>query len=194
MCGIIGVTCVPAASSEVYHGLLLLQHRGQDAAGIFSFNDPAPGFILHKNQGLVDQVFKLEHLEKLKGLTAIGHTRYSTMGNQLEQDIQPLIVNYPYGIGMVHNGNIVNAQELVIELKEKRKRHMFGSNDLEVLLNLFADGVAKNAHFGQIEFSHILDAVNEIFKKAKGGYSVLSYIAHHGLVAFRDPMEFVHLF
>ncbi|MBP9674361.1 MAG: amidophosphoribosyltransferase [Bacteriovoracaceae bacterium] len=192
MCGIVGVFGSPRASRETYQGLLLLQHRGQDAAGILSL-DETEHFHLLKNSGLVDRVFDEKSLMDLKGHHAIGHTRYSTVGYSDGRDLQPMTINYPFGIGMIHNGNVVNVTELQNELVSKR-RHLFTKNDLEIILNIFADSLDTNFpyHLSQErsakkEFEAITQAVQDVFAKVKGGYSVVGSIAPMGMFAFRDP-------
>ena len=136
MCGIIGVIGTPYASEEAYQGLLLMQHRGQDAAGILSYESNRMVFNLHKRSGLVDKVFQKSDLELLKGEMALGHTRYSTIGASDEKDMQPLMINFPFGIGLAHNGNLVNVNELKRYLKDEKQRYIFSDNDAEVILNL----------------------------------------------------------
>ncbi len=188
MCGIVGLMGTSHAAEEAFFGLTTLQHRGQDAAGILSHD--VTGFHSVKNVGLVESVFHPDSLKSLKGTVAIGHARYSTIGKGDLLDVQPLLLNYPFGIGMVHNGNIVNCAELSQELKVKGRRHLLTHSDTEVILNLFAEGLAQfPADEGSREkrFEHVCAAVGIIFQKVKGSYSVLTLIAEQGLVAFRDP-------
>lgn len=194
MCGIIGIIGSPYSSQECYQGLLLMQHRGQDAAGILSFETKRKVFNLHKSSGLVDQVFDQNHLESLVGEMSIGHTRYSTIGAAKEKDVQPLMVNFPFGLGLAHNGNIVNVNHLKDFLKEKRHRYIYSDNDAEVILNLIADGLMSycksesNPHQNYVfDFQGLKESVNDLFKHAKGGYAVIGEIANKGLYAFRDP-------
>jgi amidophosphoribosyltransferase len=188
MCGVIGITGNPDAAKEAYLGLLTLQHRGQDAAGILTYGKENLQFSLYKDEGLVSSVFSQVDFEKqLSGQMAIAHTRYQTVGNDHVNNIQPMLVNYPYGIGMVHNGNIVNYDSLCRELREKQRRFSLTQNDLEVIQHLFSEGLLKHSKQGRPTFENIVASANDLFEKAKGGYSVLSLIAGVGMVAFRDP-------
>jgi amidophosphoribosyltransferase len=198
MCGIVGVFGTPYSFQEVYQGLLLLQHRGQDAAGILSFDFLDKNFHAHKDLGLVSDVFRPEILAGFSGQMSIAHTRYATVGPRekessniiasidLKRDIQPMTINYPHGIGMVHNGNIVNYYELKTYLLEEKRRHLFTNNDLEALLNILSDGL-REKEAGKHHFDIFQDAVKSLFDKAKGGFSVLGLLADKGLFAFRDP-------
>ena len=191
MCGVVGIIGPEEASKEVFLGLFTLQHRGQDAAGILSFEEgEGPGFHLWKDNGLVESVFNEEIVDRLPGRMAIGHTRYSTVGkSDNKHDIQPLVLNYPYGIGMAHNGNLVNYYELVEKLKREKRRMPLTNNDLEVLQNLFAEALLEQgAGLGEkLEFSQLETAVSKVMKDVVGGYSVVGMIAGQGMYAFRDP-------
>jgi amidophosphoribosyltransferase len=183
MCGIIGITHLENASTETYKGLLLLQHRGQDSAGILSYETESKRFHLRKDLGLVSNVFSAKDLTELKGQFAIGHTRYSTVGKINTLDIQPMLENYPYGTGAVHNGNIENIEELRL-LVESTERYLSTNNDLEVLMHTLSKGMI---HYKSDDFfKTLLKSVDDIFKSFKGGYSYLSIIAGRGLLAFRD--------
>ena len=198
MCGVIGIVGPDEAAKEVFMGLFTVQHRGQDAAGILSYHDgsalgESPGFRLWKDTGLVDNVFSASIIERLPGRMAIGHTRYSTVGNSEDKtSIQPLVINYPYGIGMAHNGNVVNYYELNEKLRKERGRLSLTNNDLEVIQNLFADSLleaskGKIVEEGKISFDALLKATQSVFDSAVGGYSVVGMIAGQGMLAFRDP-------
>jgi amidophosphoribosyltransferase len=190
MCGIVGVIGTPYSFQEVYQGLLLLQHRGQDAAGILSFDFNQKNFHHYKDLGLISDVFSPEILAGFSGQMSIAHTRYATVGPKnpikSKRDIQPMTLNYPYGIGMVHNGNIVNYYELKEQLQNDKDRHLFTQNDLEALLNILSDELNKNLksnfHFEQFEV-----AVQSLFDQAKGGFAVVGLLAERGMFAFRDP-------
>lgn len=192
MCGIVGVFGTPYSYLEAYQGLLLLQHRGQDAAGILSYDYNSKNFHQHKDLGLISEVFRPEILAGFSGQMSIAHTRYATVGPKdnkspidLKRDIQPMTLNYPHGIGMVHNGNIVNYFELKKYVQEEKRRHLFTNNDLEVLLNILSDGLKeKNIahHFDQFQ-----TAVKHLFDTALGGYSSIGLLADKGFFAFRDP-------
>ncbi len=181
MCGIVGIIGSPEAAREAFLGLTTLQHRGQDAAGILTYD--SDGFHRVKNLGLVESVFTRDNMSTLKGNTAIGHARYSTIGRGDTIDVQPFLLSYPFGLGMVHNGNIVNCQELSADLVKNSKRHLLTHSDTEIVLNLFAESLQHS----EFSFDSICKAVGEIFKKVNGSYSILTLVADHGMVAFRDP-------
>jgi amidophosphoribosyltransferase len=186
MCGIIGVIGTPYASQEVYQGLLLLQHRGQDSAGILSYDFKTKSYHEYKDLGQVNQVFDANKMEKLVGSMALGHTRYSTVGTSTVKDIQPLVMGYPFGLGIVHNGNLVNFYQLRDFLKDNSHRHLFSNNDLEAILNVFAQGILQSGET-ELTFDILKSAVNKVFDAALGGYSVISTLADYGMIAFRDP-------
>lgn len=195
MCGIIGLVHpkteefnLNSASYEVYRALLTLQHRGQDAAGILSYDENKNKFRGEKDLGLVSQVFDLEKLEKLKGSMAIGHNRYATVGTDGKGDLQPIVTGYPFGVGMVHNGNLVNYHQLAREFAEKFKIQQLTNNDVEVLLNLWCRGVQENkAWDAEIDFEHIKQSAANIFEKAIGAYAIAGLLAGVGLFGLRDP-------
>ena len=183
MCGIVGITGSQNASVKVQQGLLILQHRGQDSAGITSHDYKTAKFSTHKDLGQVAQVFSAKDIAKLQGEVAIGHTRYSTIGEIKECDLQPMMVTYPYTVAMAHNGNLSNYLELKKELTTKG--HFFTSdNDLEVLLHLLTSNLSKST---QTDFFEKLSgAVKDIVNAAEGGYSVVATVGGEGLMAFRD--------
>ncbi len=193
MCGVVGIIGPEEAAKEIFMGLFTLQHRGQDAAGILSYEDgEGPGFHLWKENGLVDSVFNEKILERLPGRMALGHTRYSTVGRTGDiTNVQPFVLNYPHGIGMVHNGNIVNYFELTEKLRKEKRRMPLTASDLEVIQNTFAEALLEaGADFerdAKLKFRHLSKAVSSVFKDAIGGYSVVSMIAGQGMLAFRDP-------
>lgn len=189
MCGVIGVIGSPEAAKEAFLGLITLQHRGQDAAGILTYDQ---SFHLVKNSGLVESVFSREAIQGLTGELAVAHTRYSTVGRGDVQDVQPLVLNYPYGIGLVHNGNIVNYQQLKERLQKEMRVRCFTNSDTETILNWFAHNL-QGSTFGDIE-----RAVRSVFANIHGSYSVTGIIggagsgpstqeSSGGLFAFRDP-------
>ena len=194
MCGIIGVYGTPYSFQEVYQGLLLLQHRGQDAAGILSFDFNSKDFHHYKDTGLISDVFSPEILDGFSGQMSIAHTRYATVGpnenpkNAIDKkrDIQPMMINFPFGIGMVHNGNILNYFQLKQYLQEEKDRHLFTQNDLEALINLLSVGISERSK-SDFSFDQFQMAIQNIFDKAQGGFSVLGILADKGLFAFRDP-------
>lgn len=183
MCGIVGITGAKDASDKVHQGLLILQHRGQDSAGITSHDYKSAKFYTHKDLGQVSQVFSGPQLSKLAGEVAIGHTRYSTIGEIKECDLQPMMVSYPYTVSMAHNGNLSNY----LQLKEQLTKmgHFFTSdNDLEVLLHLLTLNLSKTK--GEVFFDKLCTAVREVIDSAEGGYSVIATIGGEGFMAFRD--------
>lgn len=183
MCGVIGLWGNEDVFRGLYQGLLAIQHRGQDAAGIITYDGR---FHTKKGNGLIRDIFTPEHLQRLKGTVGIGHTRYPTIGGGRSEDAQPFLVNSPFGIIMGHNGNVINYPELKKELFEKYRRLLNSDNDVEVILNVFAEELAKQKATN-LKPHHIYRAVAGVFKKVKGSYSVVAYIAEQGLVAFRDP-------
>lgn len=183
MCGIVGITGSQDASIEVHQGLLILQHRGQDSAGIISHDQESSKFHTHKDLGQVSQVFSGGQLQKLSGNVAIGHTRYSTIGDIKECDLQPMMVSYPYAIALAHNGNVSNCEELKSQLT--RNQHFFTSdNDLEVILHLLTQNLMRAE--GNTFFDKLALATKSLIEKAEGGFSVVGTIGGEGFVAFRD--------
>jgi amidophosphoribosyltransferase len=190
MCGIIGLYSQNQVSSEIYEGLIHLQHRGQDAAGILTYkNHEVNRFYIKKNQGLVRSVFDdgKNLSTELLGNLGIGHVRYPTNGSAFDLgNAQPFSVSYPYGIAMVHNGNLTNYQELKDFLFKTRRVMCNSGSDLECILNLFSIKLAKLDKQGEF-FENMCIATDYVFEKARGGYSVIAIIAGKGMVAFRDP-------
>ena len=183
MCGFIGVVGSSSAVREIYDGLLAVQHRGQDAAGIITYDGR---FHIKKGEGLVRDIFSAANFERLRGSIGVGHVRYPTVGSGGGEDAQPFTVNYPFGIVMAHNGNVANYDDLRGELAEDGLRHLYSGCDVEVLLNVFANALARVGHNGfSIDAYHV--AVREVYRKVRGAYSVVGYVAGHGLFAFRDP-------
>jgi amidophosphoribosyltransferase len=188
MCGVVGLIGTADAATEAFLGLTTLQHRGQDAAGILSYD--ADGFHRVKNLGLVESVFTRENMKTLTGNLAVGHARYSTVGKGDLVDVQPFVISYPFGIGMVHNGNIVNCAELADDLKKRAKRHLLTHSDTETVLNVFAESLARasaNDTDSDLSFEQICAATQEVFRKVNGSYSIVTLVAGGGLIAFRDP-------
>ena len=183
MCGFIGVIGSDSAAHEIYDGLHAVQHRGQDAAGIVTYDGR---FHVKKGEGLVRDIFSAANMERLRGGLGVGHVRYPTVGSGGGEDAQPFSVNYPYGIVMAHNGNVANYDELKTELAGQGRRHLYSGCDVEVLLNVFADALARQ---GGEEFSLAAyhAAVREVYRRVRGAYSVVGYVAGRGLFAFRDP-------
>ncbi len=187
MCGIIGIIGSDQAAKELVIGSMHLQHRGQDAAGIlvFDFNhdDNESGVKIFKNHGLISQIFSEDNLKDFKGSMGIAHCRYPTSGFSHDSELQPFFLHYPDGIGMAHNGNIVNYVLLRKKLKEEKRRYLASNSDTEALANVFAEEYSKEANGPD----SIFNAVEWIFNNVFGSYSVVSMIADKGLLAFRDP-------
>lgn len=186
MCGVIAVAGTDDVIQDLYDGLLLLQHRGQDAAGIMTYNEQ---FHLKKGNGLVREVFHLKSLLRLRGRMGIGHVRYPTAGRNSEFEAQPFFVNTPFGIALAHNGNLTNAEDLQKELLQKEYRHLITQSDSEVLLNVFSVAITKERP-RVLTPKCIFRAVQRVMRKCTGAYSVVALIGGHpygGIVAFRDP-------
>ena len=184
MCGVVGLVSKNEVSPSLYEALTVIQHRGQDAAGISTIEEGR----LHtrKQIGLVRDVFREKHIEELKGQIGIGHVRYPTAGGASREYSQPLYVNSPYGISISHNGNLVNTEELAKELYKDNYRHLNTSSDSEVILNVFAHELQKEGSFNPSP-EQIFKAVEKTQLRLKGAYSVLLMISGVGLVAIRDP-------
>ncbi len=183
MCGIVGFTGKQEVVGDLMYGLLTLQHRGQDSAGIVTFKDM---FHIKKGKGLVSEVFNEKHYKRLKGKVGIGHVRYTTHGSDSIENAQPITTNYPYGIAMVHNGNVTNFKEMNKALYEDYHVLPTSTNDLEILLYTFAAELKKK-DLKKLNVQDIFDAVKITQQKIEGAYAVISVIAHHGLLAFMDP-------
>jgi len=185
MCGIIGIVGREPVNSALYDGLTLLQHRGQDAAGIATSDG---GRInMRKALGMVRDVFRSQHMQRLTGHMGIGHVRYPTAGSTSSLESQPFYVNSPYGITLAHNGNLTNAAALARELFESDLRHINTSSDSEVLLNVFAHELQGRIVDTRLQSQQIFDAVAAVHRRCRGGYAVIGMIAGRGVFAFRDP-------
>lgn len=185
MCGIVGIIGSSLVNQALYDSLMVLQHRGQDAAGISTIESNR--FRMRKANGLVRDVFNTEHMERLQGTVGIGHVRYPTAGSSSVFEAQPFYVNSPYGIMLAHNGNITNADELRPLLFEKGKRHINTTSDSEVLLNILAYELDSLSTSDTLSAAEIFTAIANLHKLVKGGYAVVSMVIGHGLIAFRDP-------
>jgi amidophosphoribosyltransferase len=186
MCGIVGIVSNQNVNQQIYDGLSVVQHRGQDAAGILTCE--ASGRVhLVKGNGLVKEVFSQSSMESLVGDFGIGHVRYPTAGCSSEAESQPFFVNSPYGIALAHNGNLTNVDELRSELHQKDLRHFNTNSDSEVLLNIFAGELHK---IGGAELTpeKIFTAVEGVHRRVRGGYAVVGLIPGYGMFAFRDKM------
>ncbi len=183
MCGVIGIYGNDFVFNDLYQGLLAIQHRGQDSAGIITYDGR---FHTKKGNGLVRDIFTEDHFKRLKGNIGIGHTRYPTIGGYGGDEAQPFLVNSPYGIMMAHNGNVINYKEIRKLLFNKYKRLLNSENDVEAILNIFAQELEEQ-NIKNLKPQHIFKAVEKVYEKVRGSYSVVAYIAEHGIVAFRDP-------
>jgi amidophosphoribosyltransferase len=184
MCGIVGIVGKRPVNQAIYDALTVLQHRGQDAAGIVTWGEN--GLQTRKNNGLVRDVFRHRHMMRLTGHVGIGHIRYPTAGSSKSSEAQPFYVNSPFGICLAHNGNLVNHDELTEHLTEEDRRHINTGSDSEVLLNVFAHELQKRTNAAPTP-EQIFDAVDAVHDRCSGGYAVVALIIGHGIVAFRDP-------
>ena len=186
MCGIVGVVSNAPVNQLIYDALLLLQHRGQDAAGIVTQQERK--FFMHKAKGLVRDVFRTRNMRALPGNCGLGQVRYPTAGNAYsEEEAQPFYVNAPFGIVLVHNGNLTNAQVLKAELFNTDHRHINTESDSEVLLNVLAHEIEKTTRGLPLQPDDVFAAVRNVHRRIRGSYSVIALIAGHGVLAFRDP-------
>jgi amidophosphoribosyltransferase len=182
MCGIIGIVGANDVAAALYDGLTVLQHRGQDAAGIATMEGTR--LHLHKGNGLVKEVFDERAMRLLTGRVGIGHCRYPTAGSEGSDEAQPFYVNSPYGIALAHNGNLINTDALRSMVFEQDKRNINTESDSEVLLNVFAHELAQQ---GALTPQAAVAAVAGVHRRCEGGYAAVSMVLGLGLVAFRDP-------
>src|SRR5450830_1135640 len=186
MCGIVGVVSNAPVNQLIYDALLLLQHRGQDAAGIVTQQERK--FFMHKAKGMVRDVFRTRNMRSLPGNCGLGQVRYPTAGNAFsEEEAQPFYVNAPFGIVLVHNGNLTNAHALKAELFSTDHRHINTESDSEVLLNVLAYEIEETTHGMPLRPRDVFEAVRKVHLRIKGSYAVIAMIAGHGVLAFRDP-------
>ena len=184
MCGIVGIVGTEPVNQRIYDALTVLQHRGQDAAGIVTYDEGQ--LSLRKSNGLVRDVFSTRHMIRLQGNVGIGHVRYPTAGSSSSAESQPIYVNSPYGITLAHNGNLTNAQELVEQLFKTDRRHINTTSDSEVLLNVFAHQLSLCNHL-QLGPDDIFNAIAAVHQRCRGAYAAVAMINNHGMVCFRDP-------
>ncbi len=184
MCGVIGIVSHEPVNQALYDGLTVLQHRGQDAAGIVT----SSGKKLHirRKNGLVKDVFRTRHMRKLIGNMGVGHVRYPTAGSSSVAEAQPFYVNSPYGISLAHNGNLTNGKQLKKELYEEDYRHINTESDSEILLNIFAQALYQK-HAYRVSATDVFDAVSTVHQRCEGAYAVVAMITRDGIVGFRDP-------
>ncbi|OED51765.1 amidophosphoribosyltransferase [Aliivibrio fischeri] len=184
MCGIVGIVGATPVNQSIYDALTVLQHRGQDAAGIITIESNR--FRLRKANGLVKDVFETKHMQRLQGNVGIGHVRYPTAGSSSASEAQPFYVNSPFGITLAHNGNLTNANEIRETLFEQERRHVNTTSDSEVLLNIFAHHLDESKNY-PLNQEDIFKTVTKVHEQIRGAYAVTAMIIGHGMVAFRDP-------
>ncbi|MDJ0699754.1 MAG: amidophosphoribosyltransferase [Woeseiaceae bacterium] len=184
MCGVVGIVSSRPVGQAIYDALTVMQHRGQDAAGIMTWGDD--GLCQRRSNGLVRDVFRQRHMSRLTGNVGVGHVRYPTAGGARASEAQPFYVNSPYGICLAHNGNLTNHDELTDLLIREDRRHLNTGSDSEVLLNVFAHELHVRAN-GRPTSEQVFDAVEAVHRRCKGGYAIVAMIIGFGIVAFRDP-------
>ncbi len=184
MCGILGIVGNSPVNQSLYDGLTVLQHRGQDAAGIVTCDDKQ--IFLRKDNGLVRDVFHLRHMQRLSGNMGIGHVRYPTAGSSSSAEAQPFYVNSPYGIALGHNGNLTNSEALKKELFQQDRRHINTTSDSEVLLNVLAQELLKQDQLSPRP-KDVFAAVSGVHRRCVGAYAVIALIVGYGILGFRDP-------
>lgn len=186
MCGIVGMVSQGPANQSIYDALSLLQHRGQDSTGIATLD--GEGFHIHKAKGQVREAYRTRDMRSLLGTVGLGHVRYATRGNaKREEEAQPFYVNSPYGIVLVHNGNLTNTRELTEQIRDHDRRHLNSSSDTELLVNVLASELQHTSSGKSFDPEHLFDAVSRLHERVKGSYAAITLIAGHGLLAFRDP-------
>jgi amidophosphoribosyltransferase len=187
MCGIVGIVSSSPANQQIYDSLLLLQHRGQDSTGIAT----ADGDTLHmvKAKGQVREAYRTRDMRSLTGNVGLGHVRYATRGSaEREEEAQPFYVNAPYGIILVHNGNLVNTRELSAELFSIDRRHLNTTSDTEILLNILANELQRGITSLSLDEQQVFDAVTRVHDRVEGSYAAIALVSGYGLLAFRDPL------
>lgn len=184
MCGIIGIVSHEAVNQTIYDALTVLQHRGQDAAGIITSDEKI--LYLKRGNGLVRDVFDQRDMSRLQGNMGVGHVRYPTAGSSSASEAQPFYVNSPYGISLAHNGNLTNADQLKKELYKQDRRHINTNSDSEILLNIFAQELSRQGAY-KVHKEDIFTAVAGVHRRCRGAYAVVAMITRDGIVGFRDP-------
>ncbi|MGK0742803.1 amidophosphoribosyltransferase [Leucobacter sp. Z1108] len=187
MCGIVGIVSQEPVNQQIYDSLLLLQHRGQDSTGIATADGSQ--FHMVKSRGQVREAYRTRDMRSLLGTVGLGHVRYATSGSaSREEEAQPFYVNAPYGIILVHNGNLTNTRELSAELYNVDRRHLNTHSDTELLLNVLANELQSSVTGLSLDSTHVFDAVERLHERVEGSYATIAIIAGHGLLAFRDPL------
>src|SRR5678815_2338339 len=183
MCGIVGIVGRSPVNQQLYDALTVLQHRGQDAAGIVTCDSGI--LYLRKGNGLVSDVFQQQHMQRLVGNMGIGHVRYPTAGSSNSAEAQPMYVNSPYGITLAHNGNLTNSEQLKRDVYREDLRHVNTGSDSEVLVNVFAHELQRvGGH--RPEADHIFEAITGVHQRCRGAYAVVAMVIGGGIVGFRD--------
>ena len=186
MCGIVGIVSSEDVNQQIYDSLLLLQHRGQDSTGIATMDKNM--FHVYKAKGQVTTAYRTRDMRNLSGKVGLGHVRYATKGSaESIEEAQPFYVNAPYGIVLVHNGNLTNTRELEKQLFSVDRRHTNSSSDTEMLLNVLATELQEQVHKKELEPDLIFKAIRSLHERIQGSYAAISLISGHGLLAFRDP-------
>jgi amidophosphoribosyltransferase len=186
MCGIVGIVSPEPVNQQVYDSLLLLQHRGQDSTGIATADGST--FHIKKAKGQVREAFRTRDMRSLLGNVGLGHVRYATKGDAAnESEAQPFYVNAPYGIVLVHNGNLTNTRELANDLFHVDRRHVNSTSDTEMLLNVLATELQGQISGLDLDPDQVFAAVSQVHERVEGSYAAIAMIAGHGLLAFRDP-------
>ena len=186
MCGIVGIVSSSPVNQQVYDALALLQHRGQDSTGIAT----GEGRVLHmvKAKGQVREAYRTRDMRNLLGTMGLGHVRYATRGSaSSEEEAQPFYVNAPYGIILVHNGNLTNTRELTAELFDVDRRHLNTNSDTELLVNVLAHELQRQVTGADLDPDQVFAAISRVHERVEGSYAAIALIAGHGLLAFRDP-------
>ena len=184
MCGVVGIVSASPVNQQIYDGLLALQHRGQDSAGMVTWDD-AYRLNLRKGNGLVRDVFEERHMQRLRGNMGVGHVRYPTAGTSSAAEAQPMYVNAPYGISLAHNGNLTNADRLEMDVFRAGLRHVNTTSDSEILLNVFAHELHKIGVFDPRP-EHVFEAIAGVNRRCRGAYAAVAMINGRGIAAFRD--------
>ena len=186
MCGIVGIVSSEPVNQQIYDSLLLLQHRGQDSTGIATLEGDF--FHMVKAKGQVREAYRTRDMRQLQGTVGLGHVRYATRGDaSREEEAQPFYVGAPYGIILVHNGNLTNTRELTAELYNVDRRHLNTHSDTELLLNVLANELQASIAGLSLDEDQIFDAVSRVYERVEGSYASIALIAGYGLLAFRDP-------
>lgn len=184
MCGIVGLVAKSNVNQTIFDALTVLQHRGQDAAGMVTCEGDR--FFLRKDNGLVNEVFRTRHMKRLVGNVGIGHVRYPTAGSSSSAEAQPFYVNSPYGIALAHNGNLTNAEDQAEKMFRADLRHINTTSDSEVLLNVFAHELQRQGKLVP-QADDMFEAVRRVYERCEGGYAAVAVITGYGILAFRDP-------